>query len=119
MNFNDTALLRSNGIDAYLCALRTISSYGTACVDSTDNSGINLSYDYYQSRSDLFSATQERDVLGVASTSEKLIGEIPHVQLGNFSVENQRIDDQKAESHSRRSFGRRFSSPLPSDLRAR
>jgi len=60
-------------------------------VDTGDDSGINLSYDYYQSHSDLFSATQERDVSGVGGTSEELIGEIPHVQLGSFSVENQRI----------------------------
>ncbi|MDQ6932946.1 MAG: aspartyl protease family protein [Candidatus Eremiobacteraeota bacterium] len=60
-------------------------------VDTGDESGINLSYDYYKSHSNLFSATEARDVSGVGGTSEELIGEIPHVQLGSFSVENQRI----------------------------
>ncbi|MBC5829515.1 MAG: aspartyl protease family protein [Candidatus Eremiobacteraeota bacterium] len=60
-------------------------------VDTGDESGINLSYDYYKLHSNLFSATEARDVSGVGGTSEELIGEIPHVQLGSFSVENQRI----------------------------
>lgn len=60
-------------------------------IDTGDESGINLSYDYYKSHRDLFSATEARVVSGVGGTSEELIGEIPHVQLGSFTIENQRI----------------------------
>ncbi|MBC5828892.1 MAG: aspartyl protease family protein [Candidatus Eremiobacteraeota bacterium] len=60
-------------------------------IDTGDESGINLSYDYYKLHSDLFSATEARDVSGVGGNSEELIGEIPHVQVGSFRVENQRI----------------------------
>ncbi|MDQ6826746.1 MAG: hypothetical protein M3Z14_06055, partial [Candidatus Eremiobacteraeota bacterium] len=60
-------------------------------VDTGDESSINLSYDYYKAHSDLFAATESRDVAGVGGTSEELIGEIPRVQLGVFSVENQHI----------------------------
>ncbi len=60
-------------------------------VDTGDESNINLSYDYYSAHSDLFKATESRNVSGVGGSSIELIGEIPQVEVGNFNVDAQRI----------------------------
>lgn len=60
-------------------------------VDTGDESSINLSYDYYRRHTDLFSATESRSVTGVGGTSIELLGEIGHVQVGQYRVESQRI----------------------------
>ena len=60
-------------------------------VDTGDESTINLSYDYYLRHTDLFLATEARSVDGVGGSSEELMGEIAHVQLGEYRVEAQRI----------------------------
>jgi hypothetical protein len=67
------------------------STSAVLAVDTGDESSINLSYDYYRRHTDLFSATESRSVTGVGGTSIELIGEIGHVQLGDYRVESQRI----------------------------
>jgi hypothetical protein len=60
-------------------------------VDTGDQSNINLAYDYYQQHSTLFHATKTEAVSGVGGSSDELIGEIPSVQIGTLTAENQQI----------------------------
>jgi hypothetical protein len=60
--------------------------------DTGDESNINLAYDFYQAhRSELFPATSERAVGGVGGSSVELLGTIPLVQIGGYSIEQSTI----------------------------
>ncbi|PZR59436.1 MAG: hypothetical protein DLM50_01545 [Candidatus Meridianibacter frigidus] len=63
----------------------------TLALDTGDESTINLAYEFYREHPQIFSATEARSVSGVGGSSEELIGEIPSVRVGAFSVESQRI----------------------------
>jgi hypothetical protein len=60
-------------------------------VDTGDQSNINLAYEYYMQHSSLFRATKTEQVAGVGGYSDELIGEIPNVQIGTLTAENQQI----------------------------
>jgi hypothetical protein len=60
--------------------------------DTGDESNINLAYDFYQAhRGELFPATSERTVGGVGGESVELLGTIPLVQIGGYSIEQSTI----------------------------
>jgi hypothetical protein len=60
-------------------------------VDTGDQSNINLAYDYYQQHTSLFHATKSLPVTGVGGNSSELIGEIPDIQIGSLTAEDQQI----------------------------
>jgi hypothetical protein len=60
-------------------------------VDTGDQSNINLAYDYYKQHASLFHATRSLPVSGIGGHSDELIGEIPDVQIGTLTAENQQI----------------------------
>ena len=55
-------------------------------LDTGDESSINLAYDFYQAHPNLFPATGERTVGGVGGSSVELLGTIPQVQIGGYSI---------------------------------
>jgi hypothetical protein len=60
-------------------------------VDTGDESNINLAYDFYVKHPGLFSVTQRRSVSGIGGSSIEMIGEIPRVRLGDYTIGAQRI----------------------------
>jgi hypothetical protein len=60
-------------------------------LDTGDESSINLAYDFYQAHPDVFRTTNERDVGGVGGSSVELLGTIPLVQIGGYSIESPAI----------------------------
>jgi hypothetical protein len=60
-------------------------------LDTGDESSINLAYDFYQAHPELFRATNERDVGGVGGSSVELLGTIPLIQIGGYSIERSTI----------------------------
>ncbi|HLI96801.1 MAG TPA: aspartyl protease family protein [Candidatus Baltobacteraceae bacterium] len=60
-------------------------------VDTGDQSNINLAYDYYMQHSSLFRPTKSLPVSGVGGHGDELVGEIPAVQIGTLTAENQQI----------------------------
>jgi len=75
--------------------VRLETTLAALAVDTGDESTINLSYDYYNQHPGLFAATASQSVSGIGGTSEELIGEIAHVQVGDFRVESQQIGTTK------------------------
>jgi hypothetical protein len=55
-------------------------------IDTGDESGINLAYDFYQMHRELFAATTEREVTGIGGTSIEFIGTIPDITIGDLSI---------------------------------
>lgn len=60
-------------------------------LDTGDESSINLAYDFYQAHSDLFPPTSERRVGGVGGSSVEVLGIIPLVQIGGYSIQSSAI----------------------------
>ncbi len=60
-------------------------------LDTGDESSINLAYDFYQAHDDIFHATSERAVGGVGGSSIELLGTIPLVQIGGYSIQQSAI----------------------------
>ncbi len=65
-------------------------------VDTGDDSTVNLAYDYYQLHPSLFSPTSTAAVGGIGGSSDELIGQIPSLQIGKFSLARQRIGATKS-----------------------
>ena len=55
-------------------------------LDTGDESSINLSFDFYQAHPGLFPPTSERTVGGVGGSSVEVLGTIPLVQIGGYSI---------------------------------
>jgi len=60
-------------------------------LDTGDESSINLGYDFYQAHPSLFPPTSERAVSGVGGSSVELLGTIPRVQIGDYSIDSAAI----------------------------
>ncbi|MBV8246065.1 MAG: clan AA aspartic protease [Candidatus Eremiobacteraeota bacterium] len=60
-------------------------------VDTGDESTVNLSFDYYSAHPDIFTPTGSEGVSGVGGNSEELIGNLPHLQIGEYHVESLHI----------------------------
>lgn len=60
-------------------------------VDTGDESSINLAYSFYAKHPGLFTATQRRVVSGIGGASIEMIGNIPHVTLGEYQTGPQQI----------------------------
>lgn len=60
-------------------------------LDTGDESGIDLSSDFYTAHPDAFVPTQERSVAGVGGESTELLGRAPYVELGGLTLRDQPI----------------------------
>lgn len=60
-------------------------------IDTGDQSGIDLSYDFYKKHSDLFVPTGERTVAGIGGEGTQLMGTIPEVEIGGIRLRSQSI----------------------------
>lgn len=60
-------------------------------LDTGDESGIDLSSDFYTTHPDAFVPTQERSVAGVGGESSELLGRAPYVELGGLALRDQPI----------------------------
>jgi Aspartyl protease len=60
-------------------------------VDTGDESNINLAYDFYSKHPSLFTITEQRSVAGVGGNSVELLGSIPQVQVGSYTMGPQTI----------------------------
>jgi hypothetical protein len=86
-------------------------------VDTGDESNINLGYDFYNKHSNLFAVTERRLVGGVGGSSVELIGDIPHVTIGDYRTGPQKIGTTKtlagtAFGHLGAAFLRQFTVQL-------
>lgn len=59
-------------------------------LDTGDESSINLSFGFCQAHK-IFTATSEHEVSGIGGTSVELLGTIPSVQIGGYSIESPSI----------------------------
>ncbi len=59
-------------------------------LDTGDESSINLSFDFCQAHK-IFTATSEHEVSGIGGSSVELLGTIPSVQIGGYSIESPSI----------------------------
>lgn len=60
-------------------------------LDTGDESSINLAYDFYQAHHDLFPPVEQRRVGGVGGSSVEVMGTIPLVQIGGYSIQSSDI----------------------------
>jgi hypothetical protein len=60
-------------------------------LDTGDESSINLGYDFWRAHSDLFPLSGERPVGGVGGSSVEVMGTIPLVQIGGYSIQSSAI----------------------------
>jgi hypothetical protein len=60
-------------------------------LDTGDESNINLGFDFYHAHPELFHVVSERPVGGVGGSSVELLGTIPLVQIGGYSIEESAI----------------------------
>ncbi len=65
-------------------------------LDTGDQSGIDLSSNFYAAHPDAFVPTRERGVSGVGGSSVQLLGQAPYVALGNLVLRDQTIGTSPA-----------------------
>ena len=65
-------------------------------IDTGDQSTVNLAYDFYEKNATLFTVKSTLGVSGIGGATEQLIGRIPSVGIGPFTLTNQKIGATRA-----------------------